>query len=215
MDLALVDELIGCATSPTGRDDYPQLPGWCTLEKGKRLARIVLETQPALCVELGVHGARSLISIALGLKLKGSGIVEGIDSYSCADSVEHEENPDVHQVYGATDFEALRESALAAIARFGVGHIARLRRSRSAEAAADYDDGSVDLIHLDANHSEIPSCADVDAWLPKVRTRAVWICDDTNWPSMTLALCKLRSAGFRLTESGPHDSWGVYRRERA
>jgi len=192
------------------------LPGWCNPHKAKRILRIAVQSAALggeRGVELGVYGGRSLVALALGYKLAGRGAVDGIDSWSREDCLEGQQSEVDQQLWGRdTDYEALVQHTLNGVERFGVKDVARVVRKRTTDALDDYENGSIDLIHLDSNHSELTSCRDVTAWLPKMAPSSVWIADDTNWPSMQKALRILESAGFGRIETGPDDFWAVYQR---
>jgi len=192
------------------------LPGWCNPHKAKRILRVALQAAAlggTRGVELGVYGGRSLVALALGYKLAGRGTLDGIDSWSREDCLEGQQSTVDQQLWGRdTDYEALVQHTLAGVERFGVKDIARVVRKRTADALSDYENGSIDLLHLDSNHSELTSCRDVTSWLPKMAPSSVWIADDTNWPSMQKALRILESAGFGRIETGPDDFWAVYQR---
>ena len=196
-----------------------QLPGWCTLDKGAHLLQLARALPaPARCVELGVHGGRSLIAIGLGLKLAGHGNIDGIDSYTQDDCMEghHSDSElDGHlkQLWSTTDYENLLNRALGAIALYDLSAYVRIVRKKNDDAAADYPDGSINLLHLDANHSEPASCRDVATWLPKMAPASLWVCDDVNWPSMAKALGLLEAAGFKQVKLGDEGYWAVYRRK--
>lgn len=196
--------------------EITSLPGWCTPFKAKRImhcAAGVAERGGGRAVELGVYGGRSLVALALGLKLFGRGCIDGIDSWSKEDCLEGEQSDVDKKLWGQdTDYEALVRHTLDGVKRFGVEEFARVVRKRTSEALSDYEDGSIDLMHLDSNHSELVSCRDVTAWLPKMAAQSVWISDDTNWPSMQRALAILEAAGFRRIETGPDNFWAVYAR---
>jgi len=190
-----------------------QLPGWCTTDKGKRLVRIAAASGAERCVELGVHGGRSLVALALGLQVAGHGKIEGIDSYSAEDCLEGE-LPDeaTRQTWVAMDYEATYAAATGAIKRHGLEDVASIIRMRGDVRALDYPSGSIDLIHVDGNHTELVSCRDMTTWLPRMAPKSTWIADDTNWPSMQKALGMLQRAGFRLVEKGSEGYWSVYAR---
>jgi predicted O-methyltransferase YrrM len=192
------------------------LPGWCDYVKAKRLLRVAVQAAAlggTRGVELGVYGGRSLIALALGYQLAGRGTVIGIDSWSKDDCLEGQQSDVDRQLWGRdTDYEALVLHTQDGIRRFGVADIARIVRKRTADAVSDFPDESIDLMHLDSNHSELTSCRDVESWLPKMAKTATWIADDTNWPSMQRALRILEGAGFARVETGPADFWAVYQR---
>jgi predicted O-methyltransferase YrrM len=192
------------------------LPGWCDAHKAKRIARVAIE-MTALggerAVELGVYGGRSLIALALGLQLAGRGTIDGIDSWSREDNLEGDQAEVYVKLWGQdTNYEECLRHTLDGVQRFGVQDFARVVRKRTDEAATDYENGSIDLIHLDSNHTELVSCRDMTTWLPKMASKSIFIADDTNWPSMQRALGILEAAGFTRSETGPDNFWAVYHR---
>ncbi len=196
--------------------ELTSLPGWCTPHKAKRIMRVAIEVAALggnVAVELGVYGGRSLVAIAMGLKLAGRGSIDGIDSWSREDCLEGGQSETDKKLWGQdTDYEALVLHTKDGVLRFGVEDIVRIVRKRTTDALGDYADGTIDLLHLDSNHSELTSCRDITTWLPKMAPKSVFIADDTNWPSMQRALGILEAAGFVRTETGPDNFWAVYHR---
>lgn len=186
----------------------PVLPGWCTQEKGKRMA--ALATGASLCVELGVFGGRGLVALALPLREQGFGRVHGIDPYTPAAALEGTNDPANEEWWGKLDYEGIFRVAQSAIDNVGLHNFAQIVRMLSREAVRSYADGSIDVLHQDSNHSEEVSCEEVSLWTPKVRVGGYWIFDDTNWPSTRRAQQALVAAGFEQLED--HGSWKVYRR---
>lgn len=56
----------------------------------------------------------------------------------------------------------------------------RMIRLRFDEAAKHFDDGSVDLLHIDGRHFYEDAKEDYETWLPKLSSRAVVLFHDTN-----------------------------------
>lgn len=48
------------------------------------------------------------------------------------------------------------------------------------EAAKQFDDGALDLVFIDADHSYAAVRADIDAWMPKVRAGGILAGHDYN-----------------------------------
>lgn len=191
--------------------ELPRLPGWCTPAKGKRMA--ALARGASLCVELGVFGGRSLVSIALALRadqVPEYGRVDGIDPFTATAALEGTNDPANDQWWSKLDYEAIARVAQEALYRLELMPYARLVRMRSRDVVGFYGDGTIDLLHQDSNHSEEVSCEEVALWAPKLRSGGHWIFDDTDWPTTKKAQLNLEALGFRELED--HGGWKVYRK---
>lgn len=186
----------------------PRLPGWCTPDKGKRLAQLVTDARADLCVELGVFGGRSLVAIALGLARNGFGEVHGIDPFEKKAALEGRNSPENDVWWSAVDFDDVMRQAAAAIDDNGLREYAKIVRAKSLDVVDSYEDGSIDVIHQDGNHSEDVSVAEVLAYAPKVALGGFWVMDDTNWETTVRAQGLLVELGFQLVE--PHGAWEIF-----
>lgn len=195
-----VEAIIDRELSPTG------LPGWCTPEKGRRLAE--LARGASLCVELGVFGARSLVAIALGLRAHGSGRVDGIDPYTPDAALEGKNDPANDKWWSELDYESIAREAQTACYRLGLAQYTRIVRMHSRAMVEFYADRSIDLLHVDSNHSQEVSLWEVEHWASKVRSGGYWIADDVDWPTLAAAQNRLIELGFKVIEH--HGTWAVY-----
>lgn len=191
--------------------ELPAMPGWCTPEKGKRLAELAEGAH--LCVELGVFGGRSLVAMALGLRTPWNTNaltchVDGIDPYETSAALEGTNDPANDEWWSRLDYESIAKEAQKAICRLGLYRIARLIRMRSKEVVGFYADGSIDVLHQDSNHSEEISHEEVLLWAPKICSGGFWILDDADWETTKKAQRELEQLGFELLED--HKSWRVY-----
>lgn len=205
MSLEDVEKFVGSVLRPGAE---PTLHGWCTLEKGKRMAQ--LASGARLCVELGVFGGRGLISLAATLKDQGYGEAHGVDPFTAAAALEGTNAPANNEWWSQLNLDEIARSAQVAIDVLGLSDVARIIRSRSQDVVDRYEDESVDVLHQDSNHSEEVSCSEVELWTPKVRSGGYWIFDDTDWSSTARAQAALLTHGFAELED--HGSWKVYRK---
>ena len=186
----------------------PRLHGWCTVEKAKRLARLAADVAPALAVELGVFGGRSLVAMAYGCKVAGRGRVEGIDPYLKDASLEGTQDPANAKWWSELDYDAVHRAAEQALWDNGLREHATIVKAKSLDALSRYRNGSIGLLHQDANHAEETSCAEVVAYAPKMAPGGFWVMDDTNWESTVKAQQLLIDMGFAFVE--PHGAWGIF-----
>jgi len=192
-----------------------RLPGWCTPEKGRRLAELVAGSGAKQVVELGVFGGRSLCALALGCKARGNGVVHGYDPYSAPASLEGTNDRANDEWWSKVDYEDILRAARDGIAQGGLESHAQIIRNHSLaeDVLVAYPAGSVDVLHQDSNHSEEISTAEVRVWSPRVRLGGYWAIDDINWATTAAAQKLLQSMGFRLLED--HGTWAIYQKVAA
>jgi hypothetical protein len=187
----------------------PGLPGWCTVEKGLRMAELARGAK--LCVELGVFGARGLVSLAAALREQGFGEAHGIDPYTVDAALEGKNAPANDEWWSHNvDLGEIARIAQLGLERLGLTSWARIIWEKSQDVVSRYDDGSVDLLHQDSNHAEAVTCAEVALWTPKIRPGGYWVFDDTDWETTKRAQRELEALGFKLIED--HVSWKVYQK---
>jgi predicted O-methyltransferase YrrM len=189
------------------------LPGWCTEQKARRLAQLVVEGKPQTCVELGVFGGRSLVPIGLALQYNGKGHVTGVDPYTNAAALEGTNDAANNLWWLRVQLEEIHEAALVGVASAGLRGMVEIVKAKSLDVVGRYEDGSIDLLHQDSNHSEEVSVAEVRAWLPKVRPGGWWVFDDSDWPSTQAAQFLLKEAGCEKVED--HRHWAIYRKAQS
>lgn len=188
----------------------PPLHGWTSVDKGARMAELVVAAASRRSVELGVFGGRGTISLAIGHEVLGTGEVLAVDPWERAASLEGGNAPENDDWWGKLDHDEIYRSFIRALADTGVERWCRVLRERSAEAVRRVADGSVDVLHQDSNHSEAISTAEVEQWTPKIASGGLWIADDTDWATTQRAQARLGELGFALVED--HAQWKVFRR---
>ena len=175
--------------------------GWCSEEKALKLAELLMEKQPKVCVEVGVFGGRSLVPQALTLKEIGQGgHITGIDPWTLDAALDGgigQENEEWWK--NNVNLEDIYRGFIEAVLNLKLTFECRWIRARSEWAVNLFRDGEVDWLHLDSNHSEEVSCRDVHLWSPKMAAKSIWIMDDTDWPSQAVALERIKALGYQTT----------------
>jgi predicted O-methyltransferase YrrM len=166
-----IDELID--------ENNKHVGGWCLDPKQRFLAEIVQQRDLQNMVEIGVWQGKSLIPMAWGCKQKGSGKIIAIDAYDVAYLIEN--GGDEHPSYYAADQNENEQKFLQNLKRFEVEDFVTYEGPQaSLQAAKKYKKDEFDLIHIDANHSEINSLQDFYSWFPKLKIGGVLVLDDTD-----------------------------------
>ncbi len=182
-------QLIANLTNPTHG-----LPGWCDTEKAEFIANIVLGEMPELIIELGVFGGRSFLPLALAHRENnGHGHCIGIDPWSHSAAIEgmdpHDADDQKNIAYWSTvPMAEVQRRCADAIEGNRLWDKTALIQARAENVAHLFRAQSIDFLHIDANHSPITSCRDVELWIPKCAMGATIVFDDTDWPSTKYAL---------------------------
>ncbi len=182
--------------------------GWCTLEKALGMAGLVLGTQPKIVVELGVFGGRSLIPMALAMQelnrdraAWAKGVVFGIDPWNKEACLEGANDIANDKWWSKLNLEDIYVSCRDLVEQFELATVCYLVRQRS-EIAAETLVDTIDILHIDGNHSELTSCRDVELWLPKVRRGGFVWADDLDWATTQKAVGILERDCERIANVG-------------
>lgn len=188
--------------------EYLKVEGWCTPEKALKILEIIETYNPKTCVELGVHGGKSLLPISVAAGKDAT--VIGIDAWSASACIEGTNDKANDDWWKTIDYEYFFKYTRDLLDRYDCSHV-KLWRDKSINVFHKFEDNSIDLLHQDSNHSEEVSCSEVGLYWNKVRPGGIWIFDDTNWPTTQKAQSLLQSKGYScIYDSG---FWKVYRRE--
>ena len=188
----------------------PSLEGWCSIDKSKKMADWIVNHKPNKCVEIGVFAGRSLIAIALALKHNQYGKIDGIDPWSAPAALEGKNNIENDQWWGKIDFEHFYFYTINKVKEYGLTNQTAIIKAKSIDAVKNYEDCSLDLVHIDGNHSEETSVLDVNLWAPKVKNGGIIIFDDTDWETTKKAQNKIIELGFVL--EGDYVTWRIYKK---
>jgi len=154
-----------------------QLEGWCTNNKASILVDLVFMFRPKVVVEIGVFGGKSLVPMALALKMADCGMAYGVDPWDSAASVEGMDS-DNYSWWSQLDHKKILHGLQYKILIFGLENHIKLIQATSEEAAPI---PNIDLLHIDGNHSERTSLIDIKKWVPLVRRGGLIILDDITW----------------------------------
>jgi len=179
-----------------------RLEGWCTTEKAEHLAEIILAKRPELIVEIGVFGGRSAIAMGMACQEAGTGMVIGIDPWCKQAAVEGETSPENDDWWSKLDYNKIFAGADGARYSLGVDDVVRYERLHDTKMLSEILDGTVDLLHLDSNHSEPVSVRSVRDWTVKIKKGGILVMDDTHWASQARAVELLNTElGYRHLET--------------
>lgn len=163
------------------------MEGWCWDEKAIALAEVIIAHKPACVVEIGVFGGKSVVPQAMALKQNGIGTIYGVDPWKKDAALECSTDPENVKWWHGVDLDLILKGCSQAIWQHGLDNHVVLMRCDSVLASTTFDSDSVDVLHIDGNHSETVSMRDVNYWLPKVKSGGhIWL-DDFHWATVTKA----------------------------
>lgn len=187
-----------------------KLEGWCTPEKFRDMYDLVLKERPEVCIEIGVFGGRSLIAMLGGCRAINHGHVWGIDPYAAASGIEGYEavlDKANYDWWAKIDYEAIYTECMRNIQRLGLAHWCTIVRETAKQAVSAFQ--TIDILHIDGNHTEEIAVSDVSLYAPLVKQGGyVWF-DDINWPSTQKAVALLRQT---CEEVSKRETYALYRK---
>jgi methyltransferase family protein len=164
--------------------------GGSSIFKGTLMASFIVGEELRTAVEIGVHRGRSFVALGLAERAIG-GHAWGVDPYT--DTAYPDPTLGGVAPEGFDDwldrreFDAARDDALRAIAANGLEASCTMLRQTSADAASRFAPASIDLLHVDGNHSEASVRDDLQHYLPLLRPGAILVLDDISWRSVRRA----------------------------
>lgn len=163
--------------------------GWATPSKAHEMAELIAQVHPKLCVEIGVFGGRSLLAQAVAMReLSPDGLTVGIDPWRKDATVEGAVGDANAEWWGSLNMNDIHRDFMDHLWRLNLNKRCLVIRSSSEDCVDLFQKKSIDILHIDGNHSPEVSCRDVKMWLPKVSTLGhVWF-DDVDWESTQPAI---------------------------
>lgn len=163
--------------------------GWCSEEKVNKMMDLIYDTKPLLCVEIGVFGGSSVYPTAAALKYNNEGTIYAIDPWSNAECLKgyHPEDPN-YKWWSSINLEKILADFKGKMGRYGVNTYCNILRMTSNDALSRFEDNSIDILHIDGNHTEEIALNDILMYFPKVKSGGyIWF-DDANWSTTARAI---------------------------
>ena len=159
----------------------PSIHGWCSFEKATALVKTIVQNRASLCVEIGTFGGSSLVPQALALQHNGSGKIYGIDPWSTDAALEEMQKAENVEWWSKVNLEQIYKHCQRHVAMLQLQPYVQLLRDKAENVVDTFADGSIDLLHIDGNHSEALSYKDAVLYLPKVAKGGIVFFDDIHW----------------------------------
>ena len=127
---------------------------------------LMIEVKPYIFVELGTHWGDSYFTFCQSRKANKL-------STKCF-AIDHWEGDEHSGFYDNRVFESVYRYNEENYSSFS-----KLKRKRFEEAAIDFEDQSIDLLHIDGHHSLESINCDFKQWIPKVKPHGLILIHDT------------------------------------
>ncbi len=204
--LFLSSRLFADASSPQQCKDFvkkelPSIAGWCSAKKAEAMIDLIFATQPDICVEIGVFEGSSLFPTAYALKCLNHGTVFGIDAWSPADATRYYPANSIHRDWWSQqNFNLHYQNCLKWIGGYCLSPFCEVFKSTFANALDQID--SIDILHIDATHTNEGDFVDAIPYIRKVKKMGyIWF---DGWPNSpdTYEYLKPRCYIQKVVDSG-------------
>lgn len=186
------------------------LPGWCDGKKAVFLHNTCMAHEIHLAMEIGVYGGCSLLPIAAGVAHE-NGLVYGIDPYSNVVATTGTMADKDRDWWGKVNLDDIRGTCLTALRYTELEPYVALIRRSSNDIRHLFQPDTFGLIHIDGNHSEEQSLADVQLAYDLLDKGGWLVFDDIDWNTTAEAQDFLANT-FRFTHEFSELTWGVWRK---
>lgn len=163
------------------QDVLQNVYGFCSVKKATVLIDLITKNKLQTIVEIGVLEGSSLIPQALAVKQAGSGKVYGIDPWSQEESLQYTKDENHKNYWGTINHDVFYNNFLNHLQNYNIEGVVEVLKTTSKEASEKFLPNSIDMLHVDGNHSEEKSFEDVCLYLPLVRKGGFIVFDDLHW----------------------------------
>lgn len=160
--------------------ELAKVPGWCTHDKALKLYECAISNGAKLVLEIGVYGGSSFFPLSFAMRQTG-GTAVGVDPWTVESCLEDMENQANKSWWGSQDLESIYREFMSRIRQYGVQNNIVVHRQKSSLVVENFEDCSLDILHIDGNHCEKMAYEDSVKFLPKVKVGGHIFFDDINW----------------------------------
>lgn len=165
------------------------LEGWAKqrgLAKHHAMYGLILENKIKISVEIGVWGGQSLLAMLFACADLAEGgmkdaYVVAVDPMNAEAACEGTHMPVNQQWNRGVNWEKIYSGMKTAIYGHKLGDFVKIHREKSLAVAGSFADGVIGLLHQDGNKSEEVTCAEVEAFAPKIKDKGYWVQDGCGW----------------------------------
>jgi hypothetical protein len=183
--ILLAPMLFAAPPSPQQSKDFvkrelPAIAGWCSPKKAEAMMDLIFATCPDICVEMGVFGGSSLFPTAYALKSLNHGVVYGIDAWHAGVAIRYYPSKSVHRDWWAQqNLEFHYQNCLRLIGSHGLNPYCVIFKETFATALRKIP--SIDILHIDATHTNEGDFIDAIPYIQKVKKMGyIWF---DGWPN--------------------------------
>lgn len=164
---------------------YSRIPGWFGFwDAYKRLVAGLAAEKPTTIVEVGAWKGRSTAYLAVEVINSGKPItIHVVDTFRGSDEEEHRNDPDLARLREVFD-------ANLAPAREVLGDRFQVHEMPSQKAAKLFAKGSVDVVWIDAEHTDEAVHGDIMSWWGALKKGGWMGGDDLQWPGVYAAVAR-------------------------
>jgi hypothetical protein len=183
------------------KKELPAIAGWCSPKKAEAMMDLVFATLPETCVEMGVFGGSSLFPTACALKYLNHGVVYGIDAWHPGVAIRYYPLNSVHRYWWAQqNLDLHYQNCLSLIRKHRLDPFCVLFKETFASALSKIV--SIDILHIDATHTNEGDFIDAIPYIRKVKKMGyIWF---DGWPNSpdTYEYLKPRCRIQKVLDSG-------------